>query len=247
MRRHMMRRYAMPRHATSKHAMCVSSRPSSAGLQLRVAASFSRRWSSAGLCLLVLLWLLAPATANGDGDPASDVLLIQNAFYPYQPPPSPKLEASLNSLLAQTSSAGLPLKVAIIGSREDLGAVPTYFGHPAQYATFLDREISSNKPQPLLVVMPAGLGLANVGPASALARVSIDTSARTDGLTRTAILAAIALARANGHPTVFPSTAATPTTRRRGSPSVVLFGLPVLLLALAGIPILMRHKRKASR
>jgi hypothetical protein len=230
-----------------RHALRTSSRPSSAGLQLRVAAPVSRRWRRAGLCLLVLLCLLAPAAAKGDGDPASDVLLTQNAFYPYQPSPSPKLEATLDSLLAQTSSAGLPLKVAIIGSREDLGAVPTYFGHPTQYATFLDREISSNKPQPLLVVMPAGLGLANVGPASALTRVSIDTSARTDGLTRTAILATIALARANGHPTALPSTSAAPTTRRRGSPSVVLFGLPVLLLALAGIPIFVHHKRKASR
>jgi len=38
-----------------------------------------------------------------------------------------------------------------VGSATDLGGVPNLFGHPQAYATFLDSEISFNRPQPLLV------------------------------------------------------------------------------------------------
>lgn len=229
--------------------MGAAHRPSWVGARGR-AAPAARRWGEGtALCLLALLCLLVPATARADGDPASDVLLTQKAFYPYQPQPSPKLEAALNALLAQASGAGMPLKVAIVGSREDLGAVPSYFGHPQQYATFLDREISNNKLQPLLVVMPAGFGLADADPVSALAHVSTDTSAypRTDGLVRAAILAVTALARANGHSIALPPIVLSSTTRRGGSPSAILFGIPVLLLVLAGVPVLARHRHKTRR
>jgi hypothetical protein len=202
------------------------------------------------LIALVLLCLAPAGAARADGDPASDVLLIQNAFYPYQPAPAPKLEAALNALLSRAAKAGMPLKVAIVGSREDLGAVPTFFGHPRQYAAFLDREISysARAPQPLLVVMPAGFGLASAAPASALTHVSIDGGARTSGLTRAAILAVSALAHANGHsiaaPPIATLTPTSTTTRRGGPPSAILFGLPVLLLLLAGgAPLLRRHRR----
>ncbi|HEV3318111.1 MAG TPA: hypothetical protein VG053_00060 [Solirubrobacteraceae bacterium] len=219
-----------------------------ARLPRRTASAVRRRGRDTTLIAVVLLCLVPAGAARGDGDPASDVLLIQNAFYPYQPPPPAELEAALNALLSQARSAGMPLKVAIIGSREDLGAVPTYFGHPQQYAAFLDREISysTKTPQPLLVVMPAGFGLAAAAPASALARVSIDAGARTSGLTRAAILAVSALARANGHAIAPPQIAGPTTTRRGGTPSAILFGLPVLLLILAGIPILAHRKRRAS-
>lgn len=192
----------------------------------------------ASLCLAIGLLPVAPAHA--DADPASDVLLSQSAFYPYQPPAPPRLEAALNGLLSQASRAGMGLKVAIVGSREDLGAIPTFFGQPEKYAAFLDREISFNQPQPLLVVMPAGFGLAHAGPAAALSQVRIDGAGRTEGLIRTAVLAVVALARANGHPLPVPSLSAGRTGG--GPPVLLLFGLPVLLLVLAGIPLLTRRR-----
>jgi hypothetical protein len=210
------------------------------------AAVWHRGRNNTALVAIALLCLAIPAAVRADGDPASDVLLIQNAFYPYEPPPPPKLEAALNALLGQARDEGMPLKVAIVGSREDLGAVPTYFGHPHQYAAFLDREISysAKTPQPLLVVMPAGFGLAAAAPASALTHVSIDGGARTSGLTRAALLAVTALARANGHAIAATAIAAPSTSRRSGPPSAILFGLPVLLLLLlAGAPLLRRHRR----
>jgi hypothetical protein len=207
----------------------------------------ARRSGALVTSLITLLLGLAPAAARGDGDPASDVLLAQNAFYPYQPPAPPKLEATLNALLGAASREHMPLKVAIIGSREDLGAVSTFFGHPQKYAEFLDREISYNQPQPLLVVMPAGFGLVIAAPASALAHLTIDTHHGTYGLTRTAILAVTALARANGHTIVLRPIPPATSAAHGGLPTAVLFSLPVLLLIVAGIAIRRSGKRNPSR
>jgi hypothetical protein len=46
-------------------------------------------------CLFVVM--LAPAAARADGDPASDVLLGENVFYPYSPPVSTSLQQTLNA------------------------------------------------------------------------------------------------------------------------------------------------------
>jgi hypothetical protein len=187
---------------------------------------------------VALLLLAADASAAlADADPASDVLLAQNAFFPYQPPVSSQLEAAMNKSLEAASRAGLPLKVAIIGSPEDLGAVPEFFGHPQSYATFLEREITFNHPQPLLVVMGAGYGLAATGPASALSALPVDAKHGSYGLTRSAILAVVALARANGHPISVPAIPASSTSH--GSLSVtLLFAIPAVLLVCAGIFLL---------
>jgi hypothetical protein len=199
--------------------------------------------------LLVLAWDCATVSSRAwaDGDPASDVLLGQSAFYPYQPPVPPKLEATLNALLGATVRAHMPMKVAIIGSQLELGAVPNLYGHPQPYADFLDREISFNKPQPLLVVMPAGFGLAAAGPASALTHLTIDTRHGTYGLTRAAILAVSALARANGHPITLPAIPPAVPAAHDGLLKAVLFSLPVLLLIVAGIAMLKGRKRDAPR
>jgi hypothetical protein len=207
----------------------------------------ARRSSALVSALTALLLVLAPAAARADADPASDVLLIQNAFYPYQPQVPQKLEGALNTVLSATARAHLPLKVAIIGSPQDLGAVPDYYGHPQPYAEFLDREISFNKPQPLLVVMPAGFGLVATGHASALARVAIDTHNHTYGLTRTAILAVIALSRAYGHSIhVMPISPAS-SASHGGPPAAVLFSLPVALLIVGGAALARVRRRRGPR
>jgi hypothetical protein len=135
----------------------------------------------------------------------------------------------------------LHLKVAIIGTAEELGLVPYLFGRPQAYAEFLDREISFNQPQPLLVVMPGGFGLAKAGPATALSGVAVDRSRRSYGLTRSAVLAVIALVRARGYdvaaPTIPPYTATA-----NGPPVLLVFGLPVALVALAALFALRRAR-----
>lgn len=173
------------------------------------------------------------------GDPASDVLLAQNAFYPFQPPVAPALETALNEALNRSAQAGLSLKVAIIGSREDLGLDPRFFGYPQAYARYLDREISFNQVQPLLVVMAAGYGTIAAGPASALAAVPIDTRHASSGLTRSAIFAVMALNRARGHP-IFMRSIPSAAKAGGGPPVTLLFALPLVLLILAGALALRR-------
>ena len=198
----------------------------------------TRVWLACPLAVLILLAFLnlAPYRALADGDPASDVLLGQDVFYPYQPKVSPTLEAGLEKTLhAAARAAGLHLKVAIIGTAEELGLVPDLFGHPQAYAQFLDREISFNRPQQLLVVMPAGLGAMPASLAGALARVPVYKQQRSDGLTRSAILAVVALARGQGHRIATPPL--TPSSSSSSPPAALVFGLPAALLILAGLAL----------
>jgi hypothetical protein len=127
--------------------------------------------------------------------------------------------------------------VAIIGSREDLGLDPRFFGYPQSYARYLDREISFNQVQPLLVVMAAGYGTVAAGPRGAPASVPIDSTQGNYGLTRTAILAVIALALAQGHPIATP-VIPPPSSGGGGPPAMLLFGIPAALLVLGGLATL---------
>jgi len=191
----------------------------------------------------------APAKALGNGDPASDVLLVQNAFYPYQPKVSGSLESALAKTLGEASrSAGLHLKVAVINKPTDLGLEPQFFGRPQAYARFLDSEISFNQPQELLVVMPAGFGVMPAGSAHALAGTQVDGQQGTDGLVRSAIAGVAALARSQGHPIAVPKV--TSSSSSSSPPALLVFGVPVLLLAIGGFLAMRRvsheHEEEAD-
>lgn len=201
---------------------------------------------SAACCALVsaalLFGLMQPGQALADGDPASDVLLAQNAYYPYQPTVSHGLEATLDKLLSSAERSHLPLKVAVIGSTGDLGVVPSFFGHPQAYAQFLEREISFNDRPRLLVVMPAGFGLVAAGSPSALAGLKVDTRHGSDGLVRSAIEAVVVLLRSKGQTIAGPSIPSA-GSGGGGPPTSILFALPVGLLVLVGLFAFFRDRR----
>ena len=46
----------------------------------------------------------------------------------------------LAGLLDDSKRRGFPLKVAVIARRADLGAIPSLFGQPREYARFLGQE-----------------------------------------------------------------------------------------------------------
>ena len=120
-------------------------------------------------CVL-LAGLCAPAPALADGDPASDVLIAENVFYPFTPPVARSLQDALNAEAAAARRAHFPIKVALIASATDLGAIPSLFAKPQRYANFLDVEISFfGGKQPLLVVMPNGYGVRGLGAAATVA------------------------------------------------------------------------------
>ncbi|HEX2016119.1 MAG TPA: hypothetical protein VGN69_05440 [Solirubrobacteraceae bacterium] len=215
---------------------------------MRVSLRRSLALAAASLTMAVALMVglgrdLAPAGA--DADPASDVLLVQNVFFPYSPPPSSGLRSALTTLTADAAKAGFPIKVAIIGSAADMGAVSDQFGQAQHYADFLNSEISFNHKQPLLVVMPAGFGVSNVSSPSALKGLSVDAQGATDGLTRAAIAAVGRLAAAAGHPLKVPAAGTGPGSSSGGTSPVVIVGAIVALLALAGAVTLVSSRAKA--
>jgi GNAT superfamily N-acetyltransferase len=182
--------------------------------------------------LLVLAVVCVRAgVAAADADPASDVLLVQNAFLPYQPTTPPALAKALNRALTEIHATGLQLKVAIIGSPVDLGGIPELFGQVSRYAAFLETEISYRGPQPLLVVMPDGLSLQAAGSPSALTGLAVDADQRSAGLARTAVLAVERIAASRGHPIVAPALAASGGS---GTGPLLFVAPAVLILVVAG-------------
>jgi hypothetical protein len=113
--------------------------------------------------LLVLLFLVVCVpSALADGDPASDLLLVKNAFLPY-PAPTKANETALQQAVASAYAHGYRLKVAVIASQADLGSVPSLFGKPQDYAEFLGQELKLYYVGPLLIAMPSGYGIYDGG------------------------------------------------------------------------------------
>ncbi len=204
------------------------------------------------LALLALVaavaWVGTPRAA-ADADPASDILLGAPAFYPYQPAVSASLQSQLEHELALLKAKGLNLKVAIIGSPVDLGALPAMFGKPQTYANFLAQEISFSGPQPLLVVMPAGFGVAHAGPPSALSGLQVETAQQSNGLARSAILAVQRIAKANGKAIPAASGSSGSGGSGGGTSPVITFGIPAVLVAaaVAAAVLLRRRAARTSR
>jgi hypothetical protein len=195
--------------------------------------------------VLTLASLAAPASALADGDPASDVLLVQDYYAPYQPKLPKPVSDALIVTLKKARDAGYPLKVAIIATKNDLGAVPQFYNRPQPYAQFLEREIAFNQKKPLLIVMPNGYGSAEAGPKAAAALQGLTPAGTPDSdkLGRAAIDATVALAKANGHPVSAPKVGGAGSSSGGGTSPAIVFGVPVALLALGGVLAALRARQ----
>jgi hypothetical protein len=191
---------------------------------------------------------LTPATAFADGDPASDVLLLQDVYLPYAPGIPGPLAKTITTLLKTTRKAGFPLKVAIIADPKDLGAVPQFFGKPQSYAPFLQSEIAFNSKRPLLVVMPAGYGAAALPKGSETGLQGLDPpkSAKGEDLGRSAVAAIVKLSAAAGHPVPTPKVPTGGGGGGGGTSPLIVFGVPVALLALGGVLAALRRRQDAT-
>ena len=105
----------------------------------------------------MLAAVVAPV-ALADGDPASDVLFTSDVFVPYAKP-QPALVESLQRAIDTANTKGYRIKVAVIGSKNDLGIVTSLDRKPQRYAEFLGSEIRFFYHGHLLVVMPNGFGV----------------------------------------------------------------------------------------
>lgn len=108
----------------------------------------------------LLALCVGASVARADADPASDWLIQQDAFYSYTAKVSTAQKQALNAALASGRKSGVPIKVAIIAGKGDLGAISILFDRPPnQYAKFLGTELSFVNKARLLVVFPNGYGL----------------------------------------------------------------------------------------
>ena len=110
------------------------------------------------LAVLAVACLCLPAAARADGDPASDYLLVQDVFYPFQVAIDPAAREGLDTTVKAAAASGFKIRVALIAHNYDLGSVPQLFEKPQPYAEFLGQELAFVYPGRLLVAMPNGYG-----------------------------------------------------------------------------------------
>jgi len=193
--------------------------------------------------------------ARTDVDPASDVLLLQDAFLPYSPKVCTQLSDTLDRVIKQAKAAGFPMKVALIASKRDLGGAVFLWGKPNGYAKFLGQELgiygkgvgkNFKTNLRLLVVLPQGASLyrSGVDAAQPIKGIDLTSAGDSNGLARAAITAVARLATEAGHPIPAPKVPAGCSSGGGGSGSLLLiFGAPLALLIIVGAFAALRWRR----
>ena len=177
--------------------------------------------------------------SRADGDPASDVLLTQTVFVPWDAGASATQSADLQSLLAVAARRGYPARVALIASASDMGSVTELWRRPQTYAEFLGLELSLGSHGTVIVVMPNGVGAYRPGVSAAVARAVLArarTRAGQGDLATVASAAVQSLAAADGH--VVPAPRVQPARRQEAPRSTdvtrwLAVGLGAVLIVLA--------------
>ena len=189
--------------------------------------------------------------ARADGDPASDYLLTEQAFV------SPNARVSTGNIRRLADSltilgrAGYRIRVAVIQSRFDLGAVTVLDGKPRLYARFLSQELRFVYKGRLLVVMPNGYGFADDGrsvPGDQSVVDQVRPASSLDGakLVAATIAAEGALAAAHG----IDVTQLPGWPRRTHGPvwdRDIAFTAAVVVLLILFVPLASRGRRRFKR
>jgi hypothetical protein len=108
--------------------------------------------------IAVVALLCTPTVARANGDPASDYLLLQSIFLPFDAKVDKEVAERLSKVITAADKANFPIKVAVIGSRYDLGTAFSLYNKAQRYSEFLGLELSFQYRDRLLVVMPNGYG-----------------------------------------------------------------------------------------
>jgi hypothetical protein len=204
------------------------------------------------LCAVAVAGVLACALAAGaraDGDPASDFLITQPVYFPYDGKFSPQLEGQLLAVMNEAKKRGFPIKVALIPNSYDLGSVGVLWRKPRLYARFLGEEDATFFKQRLLIVMPNGFGFYHPGHTvtdeyAALATIPIRPG--DNGLVRAALAGVQKLAAADGVDVTAPSHVTTPAQRNSHDRLVIIVAVAGLLV-LGGLLRLGLRRRAAPR
>ena len=179
----------------------------------------ARRWRAAGSRLLAACCLAAaflvgtPVAALAHGDPASHYLESDVLYPAFGDRPTAQTELRLLGLLHAADNAGYPLGVALVATEADLTDDPSMLQRPQDYAEYVVAQLGLSRARPVLVVTPAGYGLAGAA-AAADGRPHLMTRAEAarlisslppvgaggEGLAVSAIGAVRVLAAESGHP-----------------------------------------------
>jgi hypothetical protein len=202
--------------------------------------------SLAALAAALLLAGAAAGAARADGDPASDYLIGQKVFLPYDAK-IPK--ASQQKLLAAVQSAneqGFNVRVALIWSDYDLGSVTALWKQPRRYARFLGVELGYYYKGRLLIVMPNGFGFdwprhPSAAAYRTLATVPIEPTPA--GLADAATAAVTKLAAARGVTATTAGAATAPQSQRNNRDRVVILAAVLAALLLGAAARLLVRRR----
>jgi hypothetical protein len=197
--------------------------------------------------LIALLAACALAgTARADGDPASDYLLGTQVFLPFDVKLPAEKQQELVSIVRDANKAGYAIRVALIGSPYDLGAVTSLWRKPGPYAKFLGAELQFVYKRRLLIVMPNGFGFnwpkhSSTREYAVLAGVPVGAGAI--GLLDSAVAAVQKLAAASGIKIV--RTHAAPPTRHGflHSRAIIVLGATAALALAVLLRLALRRKR----
>jgi hypothetical protein len=196
--------------------------------------------------VLAALTAIAPPLAAADGDPASDYLLAQKVFLPFDAKIPTSKGQQLTQLVENANRAGFQIRVAVIATRVDLGSVTALWAQPQKYAEFLGSEIEFVYRRRLLVVMANGFGYSQNGkplPHGPLAKLPTPGPQPT-ALVASATTAVQRLAAASGVRLALPHTATNDqTTRDR----IIIIAAALTAVALLAAGTAVRRLRRARR
>ena len=191
--------------------------------------------------------LAQPALA--DGDPASDYLLVQKVFIPFDAKFPAKQQAELTGLVSAANKAGFTIRVALIWSDYDLGAVTSLWRKPRTYARFLGLELGFVYKQRLLIVMPNGFGFnwpkhSTTAEYALLSKIPISRGG--SGLIIAAEAAVQQLAAAAGVTVGTPAHVTTPAQRNAHDRVVILVAVAAALALAVAARFLLRRRYRSS-
>jgi phosphate/sulfate permease len=194
-----------------------------------------------------LVAMLAAGAARADGDPASDYLIAQKVFFPYDAKIPQDEQRKLLAAVQSANTQGFKIRVALIWSDYDLGSVAVLWRKPRTYARFLGEELFYYFSGPLLIVMPSGFGF-NHGKHdtksayAVLAKIPIgDTPASLAAAATTAVQK---LAAAQGVKTSTTAKGETPSRRKANDRVVIVVAVLAALLLGGGLRVLIRRRAK---
>jgi len=197
------------------------------------------------LLVLAIAACALAGTARADGDPASDYLLGTQVFFSIDVKLPAAKQQELVSIVRDANKSGYAIRVALIASPYDLGAVTSLWRKPRQYAKFLGAELQFVYKRRLLVVMPNGFGFNwpkhPTTPAYAVLAKSPIRPGPT-GLLAAARTAVQRLTAAAGIKVAAPTNVTTPAQRNSHDRLIIIVAVLAALLLAAATRLALRRR-----